>query len=375
MSVKRERDAGADLVKCIGCFLVILLHVQTPVVYGKGALTGLHLFVSSLCADGVMVFFAATGFFIFREKDFLKKWRKSLRAVFLPGILALAFYLFSQRWLSGEMSLVSSIRSTGVADIKDMVFSLLHWQVPAYAGHLWYLQEYLKCLLIYPLLMYICTEEKRAVLYRRIVLAVGIAYLAIQDMGMLNLSPFKHIAPYRLISAPATMMLLGYELYSLKEKRRTAGKAEITFCLAGLFLYLIPNGIRVLLQLKLHGINPEHQYFLNWETAGSVAASAGIILMAFSCRKPQGPLLRFAGLAGPCTYGIYLIHVCFVNRMDCFGLRDRLITLLHAYDSPAGYLFTVLVLAIFVFAACLLIVLCWHWCKNLIGAKIFRKSA
>ena len=365
MAQAKQRDLRVDLVKSIACLIVVLLHVQTPLVYDKGALTVTHLVFSCLCADGVMIFFAATGFFIFREKNFLKRWKKALIQIYLPGVLTLAFYFFGQRWLTGEMSFIGSVKSVSAEDAKQLVFSLLHWEVPAYSGHLWYLVEYLKCLLVYPLLMYVCTEDKTASQVRHLLIGLGFAYLLILDLGMLDISPFKHIAPYRIVSTPAMMMLIGYELYVFRGERESAGKSGLPVFLAGLLLFLLPNLARAYMQYRLHLLQPEHRYFLNWETAGSVAAASGVILMAFSCRMRQVHTF-IARVMGPCTYGIYLIHVCVVNRMDCFGLRDRLISLLRAYESPFGYVVYVLITGAAVSAFCCLIILGWKKLLSLV---------
>ncbi len=374
MTNTKKRDAAADLVKCIGCLLVVLQHVQTPLQTGKGALTIIHLFVSGLCADGVMVFFAAAGFFMFRDRNILRRYRRSFISVYIPGIAALLFYMAAHRWMAGETGLIGSIAGTRPGDLKALAFELLHWSVPSYAGHLWYLAEYLKCLILYPLLMFVCTQEREAVIVRRGILILGFLWLLIRDTGVIGLSPMKHIAPFQATTTPAMMMLAGYELRQFRENR-LSGKFHAGVLIMGIALYLLPNIARIWMQLRLWSFEPDNNWFLNWETAAGALAAAGIILVVFSLPvKREGPAGRAALIIGPCTYGVYLIHVCVVNRMDRFGLRDRLIALLNAYESPAGYVCTVLITCLFVFSLCVLLILLWHSVKTIIMSVCSKRT-
>ena len=370
MSGTKQRDLSADLVKCIGCIFVILLHVQTPLDYQRGVLTTVHLVVSCLVADGVMVFFAATGFFVFREKDFFKRWKRSAVSVFLPGVIALVFYLFTHRWMEGTANLLQSITAVSVDEVKQLIFHLLRWSVPAYAGHLWYLEEYLKCLLLYPLLLFICVDDRRAVIVRRGIILLGFLALLFTDLGRLDLSPFKHIAPFKPITTPAMMMLIGYELYTMKEKRRQG--FSLPGFLLGLALYILPNAVRAIMQYKMQSVIPGDSYLLSWETAAGVLAASGIILAVFSCRNTNRFVSAAVRALAPCTYGIYLIHVCVVNRMDCFHLRDRVIDFFHAMESPAGYLATIFTAGLAALLISFALIFLWHLAKTKAGSRLTK---
>lgn len=369
-----KRDLSADLIRCLGCIFVLLLHLHLPFRYDQSAYAKLQIFITTLTADGVILFFAATGFFIFREKNILKRWKKALISVFIPGLIALFFYLFTHKWLSGEMSLSESLRSTGMADLKDLTFHLLRWSVPSYAGHLWYLEEYVKCLLYYPLLLFICTEDKTAVWVRRGAILLSFIFLLIRDSAHIGLSPMIHMDPFRIISTPAMMMLTGYELYDWKRKRKNRDHLHVPGFIIAITVFLLVNIVRTLLQYKAGSVNPSDEYFLSWDTSFSVTAGTAFMLGIFSLGEKPGFVNRFVQVTSPCTYGIYLIHVAVINILDRYQVRDRIIDTLQARTSFPGYLLLLLFTGLMSFFICLSVLKTWHAVKNLIKNKIIKRS-
>ena len=60
----KPRDAGVELARILGCFIVIGCHSYLP--FSPDGSDGLgRLFIGTLFADGVSVFWLILGFFLF----------------------------------------------------------------------------------------------------------------------------------------------------------------------------------------------------------------------------------------------------------------------------------------------------------------------
>ena len=66
---KNTRDISVELLRIFACFMVVCVHFKLPDFIEDTPSLG-RIFISSLCADGVGVFWLITGFFVFRNRSF-----------------------------------------------------------------------------------------------------------------------------------------------------------------------------------------------------------------------------------------------------------------------------------------------------------------
>jgi len=87
-----KRDISIEILRIIGCFLVIWAHIQLQIVENGQIYRGRLLF-SSIIGDDVPIFMLITGFYIFRRKtsniliEYKNKILTFIKKIWVPSVI------------------------------------------------------------------------------------------------------------------------------------------------------------------------------------------------------------------------------------------------------------------------------------------------
>ena len=70
--MENKRNISIEILRALACFIVILCHVQLPIINEGGISKGV-LLISCFLADGVSIFWMIMGCFLFNGNDFKHK--------------------------------------------------------------------------------------------------------------------------------------------------------------------------------------------------------------------------------------------------------------------------------------------------------------
>lgn len=143
----KERNYFIDVIKCLACFMVVLLH------YPCEAFGNMFKYIQTMTGRiGFPIFFMISGYLIGkkynnkhkkRENYFLKQAIKMISYFLVFSVLLYIAFTIFDLLFNKETSTINIIFS------KEKVMNLLIWNQPFFGGHYWYLLAYAYCLIIY----------------------------------------------------------------------------------------------------------------------------------------------------------------------------------------------------------------------------------
>ena len=323
---KRHTDIGVELLRVVGCLLVICAHVRPPYLLDGGALDSGRLLITCLVADGVVVFWLITGFFLFRTKSYPDLLKRSARTIALPllAIILLTFYFWG--FVVEGLPLAQSV-THGVDDYRALLTSLLSWDDPfLQLGHIWYLFVYLLLMLLFPFLKGMASYLDERPRRWRVFLVASACLFLVNDVVGNALAGFSHHA-FGGVTCAAIYVLWGHWLYQHRGSLRRRGLA-----IGAVAAFLAVNVLRMAVQrwLILGGSPSVHPLF--WYTSFGLASALCLAVACLSLVPPRGEHDREPGLAlrgiaflGSCTFVVYLVHKPVIQFLDARGVTSALI--------------------------------------------------
>lgn len=322
----RERDITTEVMRIMGCLIVIGTHIKLSDYVGGMPDYG-RIFISCIVSDGVAIFWMILGFFFFRKENEWKKLiKKSITNILIPLILISIFTWFFNGFIAEGHSLGNSVRHS-FSEYKVLLLDgVLKWRnIIPNGGHLWYLYVYLIIILLYPALQGLqealsnCFNKKYKILF----LLFGVMLL--NDIALNELFYFSHVGINGFFGA-AFYVMAGHILYSYKNRVQKNFKWGMT----GLGLFFSVNIIRTICQ----SICYKHNYtnFLEaWYTSFGLCATIGIFLMLYGfsgyVRIPV-LLSKIICHLGKLTFYIYLIHILVIRFLTHHKVSDIFATIL-----------------------------------------------
>jgi fucose 4-O-acetylase-like acetyltransferase len=161
----REREGSIDTMKCIAAFLVVFLHIETPIPYFREVLI-------DIARIAVPFFFLCSGFFVYTtdKTEFHRKIDKSIKKSVKLLIYFTGLYFF-----------VNTICWFDIRQIKEelqLLISLDFWffNITPFCPVAWYLMAYIYSLLFIKLILFI--SQTKYVFFKLcyILLPVGLCY-------------------------------------------------------------------------------------------------------------------------------------------------------------------------------------------------------
>ena len=202
-----NKNLKVELFRIIAILLVILQH-SLPAFLSK--VNNTYLALDTLSSMSVCIFFVMSGFFLYNDKPWIKKFRNYLFNIFIPMLIVAILALIFEDFIMKQKSFVDCILTNDyIKIIKKFVRGLINWSCIPWGfvlGHMWYVFSYGFIILFYPIANYMINKLDKKILY--IISICYFLYMAI-ILNILKLAENRyHIFDVMFIS------IYGYILYN-----------------------------------------------------------------------------------------------------------------------------------------------------------------
>ena len=284
-----KRNSSVDLLRIIACFFVISTHVCADCKYSlpEGSVPWLAAMGFTFLGKGApMLFFLLSGAF---NHD------RAIKTGLKKGIYYLAVFFVSALFYS----LIDALRE-GSLSLSSLLYGIYNFKY-----HLWFLTAFAGVCFAAPLLNSLGEREESfalGVLMFFCVLLPGTAALfpGIETLGQLA-ELMQGAVPAGCVYAG--YYLLGRHLSKLSFSKRT--RALASFAFAAVF------AAALLLEKQGRELSGNSSIFILLQSV--------FAYMVFKGEKPGEKSSRLLELTVPCVFGIYVVHVFFVELLSELG--------------------------------------------------------
>lgn len=329
----KKRNASIEILRIVGCVLVIWAHMQLSITENGYFYKG-RLFIASVIADDVPIFLLITGFFLFRKnqrsQDILDEFKRKLlgflEKIWIPSVILVVITCILTPIIDGT----SSWSNIGIwwnqINWDSLVGFVFKNSASGYSGHLWYICFYLKMLIAFPLLKFLCQDIRSLNIIRRI-------------------------------------YLIGKNALKKWSKKKVLLGSAVAY-----FLGLISKmGLQALLYYMI-GADAERR-FMGLECLACYLTSASLLLFFSNIEwNFSGKLEKVILFLAQKTMLIYLFHMMVL--MGTNGVREKILNLFHNGTTP----FTALGYYVFsggvVFGVSLIVAVIFDFVYNKVECKI-----
>lgn len=322
----RKRNCNIELIRIVACIFVICLHTLSM---SGGLSKTLIGEIKIIIIVAVPLFWLVTGYYIFNDKyTYIQKVKKTLVGILLPAIIVIFFMQFFSRWIYCENSFLFCIQNPEF-DFKEVFDGLLIWDAKMkLSGHLWYVFAYLRLILFFPLLRYICCDKNPENKIRRGYIILFFTQLVISDVQYIVL-PYIGLDKGINIPMPFDInifyVLLGYEMYLFINKEKKSDSSMLkrrTICSMVLFILVVVIAMGVLNYCNYNNIG--RNYFLSIKTCITVTLSMLLfyLLMHIPIKECFYKPIVFLSKK---TFYVYIVHYMIAKKITkIYWLRDYL---------------------------------------------------
>lgn len=315
----KDRDYSVDIIRIIATFVVVATHVKLSWIVDN-VVNNQKLFYACLWADGVSLFFLITGFFLFNGRGYGHIIKKTIKSVILPALMVAIFSQMIGPWIRDSRLIGGNLNLQIPFD--DLVRAIMKQSAGDvdFCFHFWYIFTYLKVILFFPLLKWICQEGKEQNLSRRVLIG-----LSVVDVGVHNLRKFVpvEINTYSFFDVAVLLVIIGYEISVHKNKIKS--NTAISF-LSGFFALTLLV-CRFYSQQKLYEIDINDSTFINWDSIFGIIISSLFFVFIYSLNinklnvKMKSIIMKLSEM----SFYIYLIHVIVYFKLESMGIRTRVV--------------------------------------------------
>ena len=307
----KNRNANIELIRVVGCMLVIARHVFTAINFeAPGILKGL---IYTFTINGVALFWLIMGFYLFNENySFVKKIRATIVKIIVPSLILTFVSIYIFPWILGEMNFTESIfRNVGWRQI--LYFLFVSSDEIKIVDHLWYIRSYVEVIFWSPLLWYICKEGKKEGAVRRYLIVFEFASILFENIQYL-LNQENIISTIIEINTPINdvilYVLLGYELSLWIKNEKNKVFSQYKAFIGYLFFVLGVAGLEFICKIR----NLQREYYNHSGVSLFVVATVFLFIFLYRIKLNEKirPLICFLGDK---TFYMYLIHYCIARRL------------------------------------------------------------
>ena len=320
-----DREIALDILRILACIGVIGIHILMDYrMRADGTANGGVILAESLIRWPVPCFLMLSGYFLFQKNLSLKKIiGKIIRRLAVPSALTALFITIFGAWVLGFSGFLQCISNLTVDRLYDYVHLLLEWKLPEPGFWLGYMTTLMKMYLLYPILKFVCRDNKEANESRWFLMTLTFVGQMLVPMLGLECYIYVPIDSYALL-----YFLLGYEIYRCKQNKLLKGKWVLPACLFG---YAVSGIITWTASLYLdagkNGIFTE-SYF-NY-TSLNIAVEAFFVFVCFIAisenhtrKMPPKTEKLIRWLSGR-TLVIYLVHYLVILKIQSKGYDEIL---------------------------------------------------
>lgn len=343
MEKYKKYDANVQLIRIVACIIVIGCHIRLEPILPDGNVEYKRLFLYSLLNDGVTIFFMVSGFYMFKGKSTKDMILLTIKNIVLPSFLIMISSVILEEWVKGGE--ISSIFNKDWYSVGKNIVAFNAGGVPL-SFHLWYIFDYLKIIVLYPVLRLVCTNDNRKVCY--LLVTIAFANQIISDVTVFNQS--LNIGKFDTFSTPIILCILGWLIYQRKSMLKT--KRITVF---SIFLIILVNCFRTALEFKLLEMQPDNKYFYYWNVSLAYLFAIAFVVLFLSLSILNDRIICVINYIGGKTFDIYLFHVMVYYKLESCGMKEKCLSLFNE-QSLFGYFIFNIIYSIIVFTVTLCVV-------------------
>lgn len=231
MSTSKKRNYYIDTLKCIACFLVVMLHMPAQAFSDD-----IYTIQVSLGRCGVPIFFMLSGYMM-GIKSINNNSRVADRKLFIRQALKIIKYFIFFELLDAFLNYgLNILKNTETAFTINThaIIKLLIFNVPVMNGILWYLLAYAYCLFIYYLISYL-KKGYQILVYLTPILLIGYFTFGRYSLIILH-SKFEHYYSNNFLFAAIPMFTLGFIMPKINWKWLTTPNNKIILAVSILLM-------------------------------------------------------------------------------------------------------------------------------------------
>lgn len=287
---------GPDLMRVMAIFLVIVQHL-CPSYYDSSALNQLSVNIIVSVTDWcVPILVMISGyFFLDPEKKF------SIDHFFRNNVLRICTALVFWSIVYGLMHYLSTPQSWTISSILGpIVWKRLPWY------HLWFVYMLLGLYLLVPILRVYVKHATR----------LNVGYFVLLCFIVSMIEYWNVFFPHLHFSIPQLSGFIGYFVLGHYLSRCTFDKKSILRLYVGALLACV-----IVIVINVVNQVPPHTY-PSFTSPFSMILSAAVFLLCINIRLNSIGLVRFINYLAFLSFGIYLIHDIFIQKMSIISFSN-----------------------------------------------------
>lgn len=339
-SLTGEKDISIELLRIYACIMVIWAHIQINYMVGD-SLNQTSFIIKCLIGDNVPVFLLILGFYMFNSLQgadriqkipsvYVHKLKGFLIRVYIPTLIVSLIACFANTFIYRQQSFTELFTNPQIN--WDYLKTYVIDQAPMdMVGQFWYIVVYIKLLIFFPLLAFLCVNDKQYNRIRRIYMGLSYLCIILEDFGYLQNTSFLNLSDY-VFDRHFLYVLLGFEL-ALFFKQTTWQRSRQVFL--GITVFLLGVGLRygmTMYSFDLFGI-ASNDHFMGLECFPAFLSSAGCLMTFYSLFR--GRHNRIILFLGSLTFYIYMTHGMMLRYFSDIGDQIRTATENGASNSQA----------------------------------------
>ena len=318
MASKRS-NISVEIIRIIATFIVILVHTASWYTL-DGKFLKSEGMIYAFLQDAVPLFWYIMGMFLFRENNtFLKNIVRTGRRVVAPALTLVAAVAILAPWLEGKDNVIACISKPHV-DWLGVLGSIGRWTTSGLplSGHLWVFFSYVKVILWFPLLRFVCVNEKKANAARRYLILIALAWELISDLQQFGTLPTGAVTAFTILDSNLLYVVLGYELSLWLDALRT--RKALVFC-AGSAAFFLANLFRFFVTKWFYDHGIANQAFMHIEHLISVFSSMGLMTALLMIEPKNETVRKLILKLSSYSFPMYLVHRAVYTRLNAVGAR------------------------------------------------------
>lgn len=315
VKVQKQRDYRVELMRIIGCLIVIGVHTLPSAMISEGEYSRSLVLLSCIFGDGVAVFWIIGGFYLFRNYDYKKILKKTIGKVLFPYLLVEVFIFYFYDAIVGKELIKESLAHSAEEYLQILRNAISLRVLTEHAVHFWYIITYMMLMVCSPLLFEFVKSISKSKLTMKTYCITAAIFLLINDASSNKALMFSHQGVGALAAA-SVLVIFGHIIYNhrvlFSQKR---------WLLISPILFIGLNLLRMLIQLRRYSLDPNNKSILFWYSLFGLACTLLIAAFCLSCSNVKEGLQKIILFLGSYTFPIYMVHLLV---RDCLRARGVL---------------------------------------------------
>ena len=327
MTTERN-NISVDLIRILAIFIIIMLHTASWYIL-EGTFLKTEGMIYSFLQDGIPLLWYAVGMSLFHKDNTIKNSVISTgKHIVLPALVYVFLSSMLAPWLAGKTAVIDCLSPANV-NWRGIAGSIVKGSTSGLpmGGHLWFVFSYIKLMLWFPLLRYICADDKKANAVRRYLILLALLSELAADAQQFIKLPTGNISVFTILNSDLLYVMLGYELSLWVDTLRT--KKLLVFC-TGSAVFFAANLSRFVVTRWFHASGNAYETFMHIEHIVSVFSSMGLAAAIMMIEPGNNTVRKLISKLADYSFLMYLAHWAVFNRMASAGKRALI------YDKMYG---------------------------------------